>query len=411
MHDKQASSSHIIAWSAVFVAALGYFVDVFDLWLFANFRVPSLNELGITGADNTRQGAYLLNCQQVGLLVGGFLWGILGDRAGRAKVMFASILTYSLANLANGFVTTIESYAILRLIAGLGLAGEIGAGVTLVSELLPKEKRGYGVTIVATIGVAGAVGAALVGSYLHWRTGYIVGGVMGLLLLFMRMLVHESGIYQQLEGQTEVRRGSLKLLFGSRERVARFLACITIGIPLWVVFGLYGVFAPELAVALNISEPIKVPTALLYASVGITIGDLVSGLMSQRLKSRKIPIFVFLSAGLVLSLILGSGVVTSASAFYAIIGAMGFFVGYWICLIATTAEQFGTNLRATVTTSVPNLVRATVIPISASFVALKETQSASNAALYIALVAYVLAFWGLWKIRESFARDLNFVEK
>jgi len=325
--------------------------------------------------------------------------------------MFASILTYSLANLANGFVTTVESYAILRLIAGLGLAGEIGAGVTLVSELLPKEKRGYGVTIVATVGVAGAVAAALVGTYIDWRTGYIIGGVMGLLLLFMRMMVHESGIYKQLEGQTDVRRGSLRLLFGSRERISRFLACIMIGVPLWVVFGLYGVFAPEMALALNIAEPVKVPTALLYASIGITIGDLISGLLSQKLRSRKLPILIFLCVGLILCLILASGAITTASSFYMILGAMGFFVGYWICLIATTAEQFGTNLRATVTTSVPNLVRATVIPISAAFVALKETHSASNAALYIALVAYLLAFWGLWRIRESFARDLNFVEK
>jgi putative MFS transporter len=396
---------------AILVAALGYFVDVFDLWLFANFRVPSLTELGFSGQENTSNGAFLINCQQAGLLLGGFVWGIMGDRYGRASVMFASIVTYSLANIGNAFVTTLPTYAVLRFIAGFGLAGEIGAGVTLVSELLPKEKRGIGVTIVATVGVAGAIAAAYVGAHVSWRNGYLLGGVMGLALLALRMLVHESGMYKQMESAAGVRRGSLKLLFGSRERIGRFLACIAVGIPIWLVFGLYGVFAPELAKALEVTETILVPTALFYASIGITVGDLFSGLLSQKLRSRKQPMAIFMVLGLLLIFAMHAGLVTSATSFYAVLGGLGFFVGFWICAIATSAEQFGTNLRATVTTSVPNLVRATVIPINISFVALQPTFGVASSALIVACAGYSLALFALWKLKESFSRDLDFHEK
>jgi MFS family permease len=396
---------------AILVAALGYFVDVFDLWLFANFRVPSLTDLGFSGAEITTNGAFLINCQQAGLLLGGFVWGTMGDRYGRASIMFASIITYSLANIGNAFVTTLPSYAVLRFIAGFGLAGEIGAGVTLVSELLPKERRGIGVTIVATVGVAGAVAAAYVGSHVSWRNGYLLGGVMGLALLALRVLVHESGMYKQMESAQGIRKGSLALLFGSKERIGRFFACIAVGIPIWLVFGMYGVFAPELAKAFGISEPILVPTALFYASIGITVGDLVSGLLSQHLRSRKAPMAIFMVLGFALILGMHGGLVSSATSFYAILGGLGFFVGYWICALASAAEQFGTNLRATVTTSVPNLVRATVIPINLGFVALQPALGVTSSALVVACIGYGIALFALWKLKESFSRDLDFHEE
>ncbi len=400
------------AWLAITVAALGYFVDVFDIWLFANFRIPSLKALGVAGDDLTNIGALLLNCQQVGLLLGGVLWGTLADRVGRSRVMFGSIFIYSIANVANAYVTSVEMYAVLRLIAGIGLAGEIGAGVTLVSELLPTAKRGIGVTIVATVGVAGAVAAAYVGAHVDWRDGYLLGGAMGLALLVMRVLVRESSMFHRMSASDAgARRGSLKLLFETRERTMRFLRCILIGIPIWVVFGLYGIFAPEIAVALGVVEPVTVPQVLLYASIGMTAGDLVSGLLSQYLRSRRLPMLIFLLGGLTSLAVINANVFHSAESFCWLIGIFGFFVGYWICALASSAEQFGTNLRGTVATNIPNLVRASIIPISIGFVALRAPLGAATAALLIALAAYGLALIALKYMEESFSTDLDYLER
>jgi len=399
-------------WLAVTVAALGYFVDVFDIWLFANFRVPSLKALGLEGEAITREGAFLLNCQQAGFLLGGFVWGILGDKLGRSRVLFGSILLYSLGNLANAFVTDLTTYAIIRFITGFGLAGEIGAGVTLVAELMPREKRGYGVTVVATVGASGAIAASLAGSWLDWETGFLIGGGMGLSLLLLRVFVHESGLFEQLQRvDHRVERGSLRLLFATRERTIRFLACVSLAIPVWVVAGLYGVFAPELGVALGIAEPIVTPKALLWASVGITAGDLISGLLSQRLRSRKKPMAIFMAAAFLCLIALHSGMRHSPATFYGLLGLTGFFTGYWICALTTAAEQFGTNLRATVTTVTPNLVRASIIPITWGFIQLRGTLGTAEAALAVAAIGFALAAAGLLTISESFSRDLDFVEE
>ena len=403
-------SSQRTAWFAVIVAALGYFVDVFDIWLFANFRIKSLTDLGLTGDELTTKGALILNCQQAGLLIGGFVWGILGDKYGRMRAMFGSILLYSLANIANGFVEDVTTYAVLRFVAGFGLAGEIGTGVTLVSELMSKEKRGYGVTIVATVGVAGAIGAAYVGKVMEWRSAFILGGVMGLSLLLLRVFVHESGMFHETKARTDIKRGSLTMLFESRNRLIRFISCCMLGIPVWVVFGLYGVFAPEIATSLGISGPVDVPSSLLWASIGITAGDLISGLLSQWLQSRKKPITWFVGGGVVLLLILHSGAVRTPEEFYLLYGLLGFSVGFWICGLATAAEQFGTNIRATVTTTIPNLVRAVVIPLTGGFLVMKPLVGVAPAVFILALIGYALCLLGLFLLDESFGRDLNFVE-
>lgn len=403
-------SSQRTAWFAVIVAALGYFVDVFDIWLFANFRIKSLTDLGLTGDELTTKGALILNCQQAGLLIGGFVWGILGDKYGRMRAMFGSILLYSLANIANGFVEDVTTYAVLRFVAGFGLAGEIGTGVTLVSELMSKEKRGYGVTIVATVGVAGAIGAAYVGKVMEWRSAFILGGVMGLSLLLLRVFVHESGMFHETKARTDIKRGSLTMLFESRNRLIRFISCCMLGIPVWVVFGLYGVFAPEIATSLGISGPVDVPSSLLWASIGITAGDLISGLLSQWLQSRKKPITWFVGGGVVLLLILHSGAVRTPEEFYLLYGLLGFSVGFWICGLATAAEQFGTNIRATVTTTIPNLVRAVVIPLTGGFLVMKPLVGVAPAVFILALIGYALCLLGLFLLDETFGRDLNFVE-
>lgn len=403
-------SSQRTAWFAVIVAALGYFVDVFDIWLFANFRIKSLTDLGLTGDELTTKGALILNCQQAGLLIGGFVWGILGDKYGRMRAMFGSILLYSLANIANGFVEDVTTYAVLRFVAGFGLAGEIGTGVTLVSELMSKEKRGYGVTIVATVGVAGAIGAAYVGKVMEWRSAFILGGVMGLSLLLLRVFVHESGMFHETKARTDIKRGSLTMLFESRNRLIRFISCCMLGIPVWVVFGLYGVFAPEIATSLGISGPVDVPSSLLWASIGITAGDLISGLLSQWLQSRKKPITWFVGGGVVLLLILHSGAVRTPEEFYLLYSLLGFSVGFWICGLATAAEQFGTNIRATVTTTIPNLVRAVVIPLTGGFLVMKPLVGVAPAVFILALIGYALCLLGLFLLDETFGRDLNFVE-
>ncbi len=400
-----------VAWIAVAVAALGYFVDVFDMWLFANFRVPSLTALGVSGSAITETGAFLINCQQVGFLLGGFVWGIMGDKRGRVSVMFGSILLYSIATLLNSFVTSVEQYAILRLLTGFGLAGEIGAGITLVSELLPRDKRGYGTTIVATLGVAGAIAAAYVGKIMLWKHAFILGGSMGLVLLLMRLAVYESGMYSAMPRTDNIRRGSLKTLFGNRSRIGRFVSCIILGIPIYLVFGLLITFSPEIGSALGMTERLSVPDVMIWGSIGITAGDLCSGLLSQKMRSRKRPIAIFLAIGFVLSLFLLSGCLSTARGYCITVGIIGTCTGYWACLITTIAEQFGTNLRATVTTSVPNLIRASSIPLNLAFVQLTSIGSPITAALWLTIIYFGLAFIGLLSLKETYGADLDYLEK
>lgn len=404
--------SERVAWFAVIVAGLGYFVDVFDLWLFSNFRVKSLTSLGLSPTDVTIVGVRLINYQLAGMVVGGFAWGILGDKKGRAKVMFGSILLYSVATILNAFVTTVEQYEVLRFLAGLGLAGEIGAGITLIAELLPKAKRGLGTTFVTCLGVSGAIFAALAGRYLDWRTAYILGGVMGLSLLFLRFMVHESGIYSQMKEESAgLKAGSLKLLFGNPKRCIRFVSCILVGVPLYLTFGLFAAFSPEIALGIGIVQPLTVADVMLYASVGITAGDLLAGLVSQKLQSRKIPIFMLLLIGGLLSIALTLGLPKSAFQYQALVGLIGISTGYWACLITTSAENFGTNLRATVTTSVPNIVRGSGIILTSSFLFLKSSYTVSESLLYITIVSYFLALGGLFLLKETFHEDMDFYER
>ena len=397
-------------WLTVLVAALGYFVDVVDLWLFSNFRVVSLQELGLTPLEVTNQGAFLLNCQQVGLLLGGILWGTRGDTRGRASVMFGSIILYSVGNLLNAFVTNVPQYAVLRFITGVGLAGEIGAGITLVCELLPKSKRGLGTTLVTGIGVAGALVAALMGKYLAWRTAYFIGGVMGLSLLFLRAVTHDSSLFQRMSEQGEIKRGSLRLLFGSWDLASRFVSCILVGAPIYLVMVGFAAFAPEIAPALGVSEPISVPDVMLVTAIGMTVGDLLAGLFSQFMRSRKLPLLILISLNCLTTALLIGGVFPTRNGYLVLAGLLGLFSGYWACLITTCAEQFGTNIRATATTMIPNLVRATAIPITTALVFLKDLIPINQAILVISVVVFALAFLGLWRLRESFHTDLDFYE-
>jgi MFS family permease len=398
-------------WVTVLVAALGYFVDVTDLWLFSNLRVASLRDLGLSGEQVTDTGALLLNYQQVGLLVGSVVWGVMGDKRGRASVMFGSILLYSVGNILNAFVTSVPQYVILRFITGVGLAGEIGAGITLVCEILPRDKRGIGTTFVTGLGVAGAILAALMGKYLSWRTAFFVGGCLGLALFFLRIFTHDSGLFEKMSNNHSIKRGSIKQLVTTPDLLLRFLSCVAAGMPIYLTFCIFAVFSPELAPALGITETISVSDVMLCVSVGLTIGDVLAGVMSQLTRRRKEPLVFLVGINFVVSIVVVAGFFTSALAYLLLVSVLGLTAGYWACLITMSAEQFGTNIRATVATMVPNFVRATAIPITVLFIQLKKYISIPNTVLVVTCVVFSAAFWGLSRLRESFHADLNYYEE
>src|SRR6476661_3776737 len=333
----------------IIVAALGYFVDIYDLLLFLIIKNRSLSSLGVPTDQITDAGLTLMNWQMAGLLTGGILWGVLGDKKGRLSVLFGSIIMYSLANLANGFVQDMFWYTVLRFIAGIGLAGELGAGITLVSESMSKEKRGYGTMVVATIGLMGAVAAYFVGDMFDWRVAFFVGGGLGLLLLLLRIGVFESGMFSKIKSDT-VEKGNFFMLFSDRKRFTKYINSILIAVPVWFVVGILVGVAPEFAKALHIEGTVDTGKGVMFTYIGISLGDFITGSLSQIFKTRKKIVFTFLTltyAG-ILFFLLSNGL--SETAFYALCVYFGIATGYWVVFVTMASEQFGTNLRATVTT-------------------------------------------------------------
>jgi MFS family permease len=355
-------------------------------------------------------GTALLNWQMFGMLLGGVLWGVLGDRVGRTKVLFGSILIYSLANVANAFIYSIPLYAALRFIAGVGLAGELGAGVTLVAELLPQRLRGYGTTIIAGVGVFGAIAAGLVGDLLSWRTSYIVGGVLGLLLLVLRVSVAESALFTAVKEKGHAARDILSLLT-SPHRLVKYTMCIVLGIPIWYIIGILLANSRDLAVALGVLEVPKAGYCIALCYSGLLIGDITGGLLSQYLKSRKRPVAIFLMLSLVFPLWFLTRENLSLPAFYAYYVVLGIAGGYWVLVVTMAAEQFGTNVRATVTTSVPNFIRGAIVPVSEVFLLIKPTVGIVDAALYVGIIVAILATVALANLKETFFQDLDFIEQ
>jgi MFS family permease len=394
----------------VIVAALGYFVDIYDLLLFSIVRIDSLKSLGVSEASLLNDGVYLINMQMGGLLVGGILWGVLGDKKGRISVLFGSILIYSLANVANGFVTTVNQYAIMRFIAGIGLAGELGVGITLVAEVLPKEIRGYGTSLVAGVGMLGAVLAYFIADNFDWRIAYYIGGGLGLLLLLMRIKVFESGIFNTVK-EKSVSRGNFFQLFTSGKQFIKYLRCILIGIPVWYVAGILMTFSPEFGKALNLDEPIIAGKAVMWEYIGLVIGDISSGIISQYFKSRKKVVMLYVLLACVLVAVYLFVPLRSVSIFYTLCVALGIAAGYWALFVTIAAEQFGTNLRATVATTVPNFVRGSIILMTPLFLLCKDMFGILLGAGVVGLLAMGAAFLGLWKMEETFSKDLNYVEE
>lgn len=393
----------------VIVGSLGYFVDIYDLILFSILRVPSLKSLGYSGQELVNYGILLLNCQMIGMLVGGVVWGILGDRIGRIQLLFGSILLYSCANIANGFVHSVETYALWRFIAGVGLAGELGGSITLVSEVLSKELRGYGTTLVATIGVLGAVVGGLVADRVDWRVAYFIGGGLGLTLLALRMSVAESGMFKHLK-QSGVSRGNFLSLFTNKTRFGKYLRCILIGVPSWFVVGVLVTFSPEFASALGIDGVVKSAYAVISVYLGLTVGDLLSGFLSQWLRSRKNVVcgFLLLTFATIVAFLLLHG--ESTRMFYGIIFLMGVGIGYWAVFVTIAAEQFGTNIRATVATSVPNFVRGSVVPITLAFDFCKKAFGILPGAAIVGAACIAIALLALWGLEETHGKDLAYHE-
>lgn len=411
------SRSNSVFQLAVIVSALGFFVDVYDLLLFGIIRKPSLTDLGLTDSEILTQGEFLISIQMVGLLIGGILWGVLGDKKGRLSVLFGSILLYSLANILNGFVTNVSQYAWLRFIAGVGLAGELGAGITLVTELLPKEKRGVGAALVASFGILGAVTAfVLKESGILWRHCYFIGGGMGLMLLILRVSVQESKLFIDVKSAS-VERGNFLMFFNNRDRFIRYMRCILIGLPAWYIIGVLVTFSDKFGEAFGIPgiDPGK---AIMSQYLAIAFGDLTVGLLSQRLKSRKKALLIFYAVTvlfLVLFFLQDRG---SSGYFYLICAGLGYGTGFTVVYITMSAEQFGTNLRATAAITIPNMVRGALPLIILLFKFIRSllpdgnsVQAYVTGAEITGAILITIGLLGAWKLEETFGRDLNFVEQ
>jgi len=399
--------------AVVIVASLGYFVDIYDLVLFSIIRVDSLKGIGVTDpAALTAQGLGLLSMQMWGMLLGGVLWGVLGDKRGRLSVLFGSILLYSLANIANGFVQTVEQYGWLRFIAGIGLAGELGAGITLVAESLPAEKRGYGTMIVATVGVSGAMVAYLIGQKFGWRNAYFIGGGLGLGLLALRAGVLESGMFESTKG-TDVARGNFFSLFTNGPRFYKYLRCLLVGVPFWFLVGILITLAPEFGKQFGLTGPVTGGLSIFWCYFGITLGDFTSGAVSQWMRSRTRALRIFIVAtasmvGVYLFALQGA----SPNTFYTVCFLIGYASGFWALFVTVAAEQFGTNMRSTVATTIPNFARGATVIIVPVFQYLKGQPGLGmvGGAAIIGVVALGLAFFSASTLPDTYAKDLNYVE-
>jgi MFS transporter, putative metabolite:H+ symporter len=397
-------------WLAVLAAALGYFVDAYDLVLYNIVRVRSLTALGVDGVALLDSGIDLLNAQLVGMLLGGVLWGVWGDKFGRRSVLFGSIVAYSLATLANAWVTSIAPYAVCRFVAGIGLAGELGAGVTLVTELLPARTRGYGTMIVAAVGVVGVCVASLVGERLEWRTAYFVGGMLGLLLLGLRVGVSESGLFEAAR-RSHVARGSLLLLASRPKRLLRYVGVVLVALPIWCAIGILVTFSPELGRALGLATAPTAARSVLAYYVGLTLGDLTTGYLSQAIGNRRRAIGIFMGLLALAVVVYPIAGARSLVAYYASVLSLGFASGYWAVFITMSAELFGTNLRATVATTAPNFVRGLAVPFTLLFKTYASSVGPVRTAVSLLGFALLVGAMALWSLEETYGRSLDFYEE
>ena len=399
----------------VFVAALGYFVDIYDLLLFTIVRKPSILALGVTDPTGILSASTtIINLQMIGLLIGGIIWGMLGDKKGRLSVLFGSIILYSIANVFTGFAQNVDQYAWARFAAGLGLAGELGAGITLVSELLPKNKRGIGTSFVAGIGLSGAVAAYLVFHFTkNWRTCYFIGGVLGFLLLVLRISVAESGMFKDIK-EKNVARGNFLMFFTSGYRFKKYLKAILIGLPTWFCVGILVNLSDKFATSLYGANKIDSGAAIMFAYIAISLGDILIGFISQWMKSRKKPLYLFYCFTLISGILFFSPLNNNDTAMYWLCAALGFSTGFWAIFVTMGAEQFGTNLRATAATTVPNMVRGLLPVMNLLFINLFQHSwrwGMLKSAEYTGLIMLGIALTTAFFTEETYGKDLNYIEQ
>jgi MFS transporter, putative metabolite:H+ symporter len=430
MNEKTIKANKLQIALLITVAALGYFVDIYDLVLFGVVKSESLEQLMplVSDIERADTGKFLFNMQMFGMMIGGLLWGILGDKKGRLKVLFGSILLYSIANVVNAFVTDIPTYAFIRVIAGIGLAGELGAGITLVSELMSKENRGYGTMIIVTFGALGAVVASFVGAegdaigsliysttniqLANWQVAYIVGGAMGLFLLLLRVGTIESGFFNNMKASSHIRKGDLRTIFAKKQNLIKYIHCILIGIPIWYIVGLLVMnskdnFGPWLGL-----HDLSNGTAVMYAYIGLSFGDLLSGILSQVLRSRKKVVYIYLIFTLVSIFVFIFGLKgVSANTYYLFCFLLGTGTGYWAIFVSIAAEQFGTNIRSTAANTIPNFVRGSVNLIMLLFgILLSMGISDGVSAILVGVLFIGIALYSISQLKETFGKDLDYHE-
>ena len=410
----------------VIVAALGYFVDIYDLILFQVIKNPSLESMGLSGQALTDAGLTLMNWQMIGMLIGGILWGILGDRKGRVSVLFGSILLYSLANLANAFVTDLTTYAILRLVAGIGLAGELGAGITLVSETMTQKHRGYGTMVVVSFGVLGAVAANLVArngdifsgflnrifgsTFSNWQVAYIIGGILGLFLLALRAGAYESHMYKSLESEP-TSKGNFFLLFSEKKRLMKYIYCIAIGVPIWYMIGILIALSKDICAEKGITN-VNTGNAVMFFYIGTSFGDFMSGYLSQVFKSRKKIIVFYLIITIIAVPIYLYVQNISPELFYWICAFLGFAAGFWAVFVTIASEQFGTNIRSTVTTTVPNFVRGSLVLLTFMLTFFHKSLGMDlvTSCLLVGIFSIGVSAWAIRRMDETYHKELNYAE-
>jgi len=395
----------------VIVGALGFFVDVYDLLLFSVTRIQTLKDLGLPEKELVGTGENLISIQMIGLLVGGIIWGVIGDKKGRKSVLFSSIIIYSLATIFNGMVTDVTTFGILRFIAGIGLAGELGASVTLTSEILPKEKRGLAATVIACAGVMGMITAYFVNQWFNdWRLCYYIGGAMGLALLLLRVGVLESSMYDAVK-KSDVRKGDFLMFFTNKDRFFRYLKSILIGLPVWYVIGVLMTFSDKFGAELGIGKIVP-GKAVMWQYVGLAFGDFAAGVLSNLIKSRKKTLFIFygLVSIAIAAFFLYRG---NEDGFYWICAAVGFGSGISVVYITMSAEQFGTNMRATAAISIPNFVRGFLPLIILLFKGLRSIDGLDyvTAGWITGIIVMAVALTAVIFTRETFGKELDFVER
>ncbi|MFI5164017.1 MAG: MFS transporter, partial [Bacteroidia bacterium] len=395
-------------------AALGYIVDIHDLILYSIVRVPSLKAIGVAEEEIKNAGIYLINMQMIGMLLGGIVWGILGDKRGRLSVLFLTILLYSIANIANGFAQNLDQYAWLRVIAGFGLAGELGIGITLVSEIMTKESRGWATSLVSGIGILGAVLAFFIAKW-GWREAYWSGGVLGLLLLGLRIYVHESGMFHKMK-ESNAKRGHFFSLFTEWKRFLKYICCIFVGVPVWYVIGILVTFSNDFSKSLGIIDEngklviISAGECVMYHYIGAAIGSVLTGFISQKLKSRKKALLIALASVAVCCGIYFNAFGVSSTLFFVIIFILGIAQGYWAVFVTVASEQFGTNIRSTATTTVPNFVRGATVLMTLWWNYMAVGMGIMKSAMIVGATVIVLAIISVLFLKESYGKDLDYIE-